>query len=249
MVSYLRVAVGAVILLTLLSAAAGLWVYRSHISPIVALAEKRSIGDVLDQIKYMKYTMDYDGKTYSVEVFNDPKNRRGEIVATFEDKTIRYSYNYTSTLVFIYVNSTVLSPGRYLGSFATNVDYVTEGNIKMEPFPGIAPIYALNFIGNATNINWGSFVSTRGERVPQNVRLLFANVKTSEGEARGSEVYIEGYQLASVTEGLKWYTLNVRALLARVGPIAVAWELEIESSIATAQFYLKIKLERLELAS
>lgn len=248
MVSRLKIAIGSTVLLTLLIAAAGLWVYHSHISPIAALAEGRSIGEVLDQIKYMRYTMEHEGKIYEVEVYNNPKERSGLVRALVDGRTLEYTYNYTNTVVIVYVNSTALSPVRYLGAFATNIYYVAEESVKMEPFPGIAPVYALNFLGNATNINWGSFVSARGERTPQNVRILFANIKTGEGEVRGSEILIEGYQLGSLTEGLKWYAISARALVAKVGPLAVAWDLEFSTTAPGTSFSLRVKLEKIELA-
>jgi len=233
-VSWLRVVVALLIVSTLASAIAGLWVYNSHISPLKALASKPALGDVLDRLELLDYTMDFDGTTWRVVIENSPSARNGTIkVYDVEGRLLaEYRFNYTKTLLLELAstveggNVTLLNPIEYLEAFATNIKFnqTAEGTITgVTVFPGIAPLYALTYIGNATLIDWSSFYKPRGQH-PQWVSILFTKVKLGSEEYRGVEVIIQQQQ-AILTAALKWYQVSVLAKLANVGGVAVASEL------------------------
>jgi hypothetical protein len=259
LVSLVRALIVVFALLTLVSATAGLWVYNSHISPLKALASKPSIADVLDLVESMRYTMEFDGEVWIVNIYNDPGRRSGVIEvysAGYGQPIAVYEYNYTrTTLTWLTVtregNRTLLNPLDYNEAFATNLKFTQaeDGTVKsVEPFPGIAPLYALTYIGNATLVDWSTFYSIRRDRSPpQWVHIAFAKVRVEGGEARGVEVVIEP-QPTPLTAYFKWYNVGVHAKVAAMSRIAVAWELTLTITKPTGeQLEVRIKLENLKL--
>lgn len=236
MVSLVRVLVGMLIVSTLLSATLGLWVYNSHIAPLKALGSKPSIGDILDKLELLEYTMGFDNVTWRVVVEVNPGSRSGSIkVYDLEGGLIEeYRFNYTRTLLLGLTrlegsgNLTFLNPLDYLEAFSTNIKFnqTQEGTITgVKPFPGIAPVYALSYIGNATYIDWSSFYKPRGQP-PQWVSVAFTKVNLEGRSLRGVEVLItQQYTVLSTT--LKWYSVEVHARVAELNSVPVASELTL----------------------
>lgn len=236
MVSLVRVLVVGLIVLTLLSATLGLWVYNSHISPLKALSSKPSIGDILDKLELLEYTMRFDNVTWRVVVENNPDLKSGSIkVYDVEGRLVEeYRFNYTRTLLLGLTrlegsgNLTFLNPVDYLEAFSTNIKFnqTQEGSITgVKPFPGIAPVYALSYIGNATGIDWSSFYKPRGQ-TPQWVSIAFTKVNLEGREIRGVEVLVR-QQYTGLSTTLKWYSVEVHARVAELNRVPVASELTL----------------------
>ncbi len=259
MVSLARVLIVVFALLTLVSAITGLWIYNSHISPLKALASKPSLSDVLDTIKIIKYTMEFKNITWLVEISSNAITRSGFIkVYDIEGRLIvEYRFNYTKTTILwlsrIEANgsSAILNPIEYMEAFATNIKFhqAEDGSIKdVEPFPGIAPLYALTYIGNATLIDWSTFYKVRVDRSPpQWVQIAFTKVRTEEGEARGVEISIQPQQTPFTTT-FKWYHVGLHAKLASLSIIPVAWELTLVVVTPTGDILeINIRVESVKL--
>ncbi len=261
MVSIVRMLIAIFALLTLASASVGLWVYNSHISPLKALATKPTLADVLDNVKSLKYTMEFKDTSWTVEVSNNPALRNG-IIRVYDvtgGLVAEYEYNYTRTTLLWLVrvetngNRTFLNPLEYYEAFATNVRFIQaeDGTIKaVEPFPGIAPLYSLTYIGNATLIDWAAFYNVRwGRSPPQWVQVSFVKVKVEGGEARGVEVLIQPQQ-TPLTAPFKWYNVGVHAMVASVSRIPIAWALTLTTLTPEGELLeIKIKVESIEVRS
>jgi len=259
LVSLVRALIATLLLLTLASATAGLWVYYSHVSPLRALASKPSLADVLDGVESLVYTMDFGNATWRVEIVNDGSVRSGLIRVYGDGGGIlaEYRFNYTrSTLIWLARveangNLTFLNPLEYYEAFATNIKFhqAEDGSILgVEPFPGIAPLYALTYVGNATFIEWSAFYDPRrATSPPQWVNIIFSKVRVEGGEARGVEVFIEPQQ-TPLTANFKWYNVGVHAKLASLSRIPVAWELTLQTQTPTGDIlYIRINVENVKL--
>ncbi|MEM4770188.1 MAG: hypothetical protein QXL49_01155 [Acidilobaceae archaeon] len=257
MVSIIRIIVVSMFILTLLSAISGLWIYHSYISPLRGLAEKPSIGDILDKVTKISYTMTFNGEIYIVEVSNNPTVRSGFIRLTYSNGSIvEYTFNYTKNLVLIRIlkpqyNTTLLNPREYGEAFATNIRFIQDqgGNvIGVEPFPGIAPLYALHYIGNATLIDWESLYNPRAQHRPQNIQYLFTTINLGGETYRGVEILIQPlYNI--LTQTLKWYSVEVHAKIANIRGIVTAGELTINIVLRGEIKTIEIKLENIEFKS
>jgi hypothetical protein len=261
LVSLVRALIIVLFLLTLASATAGLWVYNSHISPLKALASKPSLADVLDGVESLIYTMEFGDSTWRVEVLNDVRARSGviKVYGGGGDVIAEYRFNYTRTtliwLVRVEANGslTFLDPLEYYEAFATNIKFsqAPDGSIvAVEPFPGIAPLYALTYVGNATLIDWSTFYDPR--RVaspPQWVQIAFSKVRVEGGEARGVEVLIQPQQTPLIAQ-FKWYNVGVYAKLASLSRIPVAWELTLLTQTPAGETLdIKVNVESVKLRS
>lgn len=236
MVSRIMLLIVSFFALTLVSASAGLWVFYSHIAPLRDLASKPSLMEVLDKVESLKYTMIFGNQSLNVEVKVDPTSKSGVITVELQDGSRReFHFNYTKRAITWLAERmengsfTPLNPLEYYEAFATNVKFIEtpEGTILgVEAFPGIAPVYALTYIGNATYIDWSTLYNPRAQ-MPTWVRYGYTSVKLSESNIRGVELLIQS-QPAYFTPAFKWYQVAVYAKLASIKGIPVAAELAIQ---------------------
>lgn len=245
MVSRIAVLIAVAFTLTIISSAAGLWIFHSHISPLVGLAEKRSLGDALGKITYLRYELIINGEAYKVEIENEPGARRGVAHLIYPNGTrVSYRYNYTSTLVFLRRegSNVTLNPLLYTEAFATSLLIKADAGF-VEPFPGIAPIFALNYIGNATRLDWRALYDPKAEVRPQHVLYEFQGVKVGREEHRGLLLQISALYEGELSPALKWYAVNCVAKVARVGGLVIASEISLEFTLAGSPYLVEVKLE------
>ncbi|MCS7106546.1 MAG: hypothetical protein NZ902_00290 [Acidilobaceae archaeon] len=247
MVSRIAVAIAVAFALTLISSGAGLWIFYSHMSPLMGLAEKRTMGQVLDSFTYLRYELVINGESYTVEVNNDPSARRGTATLVYPNGSrVSFSYNYTSTLVFLRRegSNVTLNPLLYTEAFATSLVIDTDLG-RVEPFPGIAPLFAVNFLGNATRIDWRSLYDPRAEVRPQNVVYDFETVKLGKEERRGVLLQIDALYSGEMQRALKWYSVSSLGKLANKEGLVVAGELTLEFTLAGTPYLVEIRFGEL----
>ncbi|MEN2999355.1 MAG: hypothetical protein ABDH61_02120 [Acidilobaceae archaeon] len=247
MVSRIVVAIAIAFALTLVSSGAGLWIFYSHMSPLMGLAERRTIGEVLDSFTYLRYELVVNGESYSVEVSNEPSGRRGVATLIYPNGSrVNYSYNYTSTLVFLKREggNATLNPLFFTEAFATSLLIDVELG-SVEPFPGIAPLFAVNYMGNATRVDWKSLYDPRAQVRPQNIAYQFETVKLGGEEQRGILLQINALYAGEMQGALKWYTISSLAKLGRKWGVVVAAELAMEFTLAGQPYLVEVKFGEL----
>ena len=256
MVSRIMLLIVSFFALTLVSASAGLWVFNSHIAPLKDLAGKPSLSEVLDKVESLKYTMIFGNKSLNVEVKVDPASKSGVIILELQEGSRReFQFNYTKHAITWLAEKmengslAPLNPLEYYEAFATNINFIQtpEGTIiGVEAFPGIAPVYALTYIGNATYIDWSTLYNPRAH-TPAWVGYKYANVELSGSSIRGVELLIQP-QSAQFMPAFKWYQIAVYAKLASIKGVPVAAELIIQTPTPQGGLEtLTIKVEEIKI--
>ncbi len=153
----------------IVSALVGIAMYYSYLEPFRVLASEQSLGDALDRVSYLEYTVTtINGSAYTVKVYNDPGARSGK-AELYSGGSLLYTFEYTyqdnglGSARLVYANGSVVEyPGAeivsvedyFLTSLLYEYDQQNASLTRLEPFPGIGPIYLPVFIGDRLEIDW-----------------------------------------------------------------------------------------------
>ena len=248
-----RVLIVALFILTIVSGFTGLYIYYQHISPLRTLASSPPLGEVLDSVTMLEYTMNFDGETLSVEVSNDPAARKGEIrVLSGGELVYTLSYEYSDTrlinLTRIYPNGTVqaLDPIEYEEAFLTNAlvrGGPQEGPLTVEAFPGIAPLYAFPYLTGVLSIDWSTFYTPRGNppSTLADVTVDLVKVDVGNSNVRGVAILITPPPAAIPLS--KWSAATIAAEVVKLRGVTVAYTLTISFPLPEGNAVLTVTLE------
>ena len=194
--------VGSFILM-LASAVVGVAIYYSYLEPFRVLAEIKQPGPVLDKVTYIEYRGNkIGGGDYLVKVTNDPTTRSGK-AELYVNGTLAYTFYYTYAdygLKSAYIEYPNNTRYEYQGglvveaeaAFLTGLDFVMDTQnftlVKFEPFPGVAPVYLLPFIGHTLEIDWKVLGSITGGGMGQASPLVDVQFGTVTVNYKGEEV-------------------------------------------------------------
>ncbi len=240
--------------LTAASAVGGAAIYYMHVSVLNTLAEPPSIGESLDKVRYMEYTIRIGGDEYLVKIYNEPGSRSGraEIYRGGELLyTVNYRYGENSLVSAEMVKggeAETLDPVEYEEQFITSVKVTVTpaGNIEAEPFPGIAPLQAVFYITRAMGVNWDSFIRGTGPGVPVNINVDFRGVETPLGSSRGILVSIVPQNPALAAS--VWLKGPFTFELGKAGDLIVATRIVYDVALEQGGQGIIIELRGLELA-
>ncbi|MCE4603716.1 MAG: hypothetical protein F7B20_01975 [Aeropyrum sp.] len=244
--------------LTVVSALGGIAVYYMHYNTLKAMAFTPTLGDILDDIDYLEYTVKIGGDEYRVVVDNNPSSRSGtaELYLNGElQYTIEYEYieNALKTLSRVDPNTGEKSPLdvlRWEEAFLTGLVFSQgpEGEIiGVDVFPGIAPLYAPFYISGSLNIDWEALITTGTSPGSVRVTINFESVETPLGTKRGISVLITP-QFVGVSQN-PWAQGPLVMEIARVDGHVVAQLIRYEAFIpGVGEGGIEVSLEELRLA-
>ena len=240
--------------LTVISALGGVLIYYMHTSVLNTLASPPSLGESLDRVAYMEYTVKLGDDEYLVKVYNEPRNRSGraEIYRGSELLyTVYYKYGENS-LISIEMEKDgerqTLNPVDYEEAFITGLqaDIGPGGGVNAEPFPGIAPLQAVYYITRSMGINWDSFIRGTGPGVPVDINIDFRSVETPQGSSRGVLVIIIPRNPVLATS--VWMKAPFSFELGKVGDVIVATRILYDVTLETGGQGVAIELKAIELS-
>ncbi len=156
----------------------GVFVYYQSLAPLRDVRDCGTIGDVLDRVSYLEYNItDKEGNYYLVKLNNDPSSHSGKIEYYKNAKlvaTAQYSYSNrldSFSIHYVESNTTINVSGNQAYVFedkfytSLNITYnESQGITYAEPFPGVAPLYLVCYVGKATDINWSYYANIRKSR-------------------------------------------------------------------------------------
>lgn len=255
-----RLIIPVMVALTLASAVSGLYIYASHISPLKALDRGEEFGEILDRLSALTYSMEWDGRTLTVRIANNPQERAG-VIEVYEGGDLLYvlEYSYESSrlteLRRVYPGGFVedLDPLAMEEAFLTNMLFneTVEGQVTgLEAFPGIAPIYFLHYITRAINIDWSAFYSPRAAGAPlplSEVNVDFSKVRLGDSEIRGVSVSI--LPSPAFFTPSKWGVAGVQAQVAVKEGLVVAVSMVIEYPLGEREVRISINVVELSSSS
>jgi len=156
----------ALFIATIASATIGYSYYHSYRAVLASLEMPPSLESVLSRVSSLEYRMSYyNGSSWIVVVNNDNAHKRLNITFMSGNGTIiaYYLIGYSDDQI-IYAtrvdphtgNKTSLNIAEVDGPLRTSVRIVTTptGEVGVEPFPGIGPLYALYPITKNLSIDW-----------------------------------------------------------------------------------------------
>lgn len=185
-----KLIIAALFILMVILGVTGVVLYYKSLAPLRDVKECTTVGDVLDRVKYLEYNItDQAGNFYLVKVYNDPATRSGTIEYYGNNTLIaKASYTYGTRLEsfsisYLDTNTSINASGTNIYIFedkfytSLNMTYnETVGITGAEPFPGIAPIYMICYVGKANDINWDYYASIIK---PRNYTLGVMDVQVS----------------------------------------------------------------------
>lgn len=166
MVSKPIVIVTALFIATIASAVIGYSYYHSYRAVLASLTTPPTLENVLSRVSSLKYRMTYyNGSAWIVFVSNDNAHRRlnitfmngnGTVIAYY---LIGYSGNQITYAVKVNPrtgNRTSLDVSKIDGPLRTSMRVLASptGEVGVEPFPGIGPLYAIYTITKSLSIDW-----------------------------------------------------------------------------------------------
>jgi hypothetical protein len=240
--------------LTLLSALGGATVYYMHLSVLRSLASPPSLGESLDAVAYMEYSIRVGDEEYTVKIRNSPEAREG-VAEIYRGGELLYKIRYRyaeNTLTYVAREQggevEELDPVEYEDAFFTSLRITTgpAGEINAEPFPGVAPLQAPFYITRSMGVNWDSFIRGAGPGVPVNINVEFRGVSTPLGSSRGILVTIIPQN--PVLAISVWMKAPLQFELARVDGLLLAPTLVYDVVLAQGGQGIEIRLLAIETA-
>lgn len=189
------------LVLTFISALGGITVYYMHFNTLKALTTTPTIGEVLDRVKSLEYTVTIGSDEYRIVLENDPSSRSGEAMLYLNGElqyTIYYEYgeNALTSLTRVEAKAgleSTLDVLQWEEAFLTGLSF-TQGPqgeiIGVDVFPGIMPLYTHYYISSSLAINWQDFITLGGVRAPVRVNIDFSTIETPLGSMRGITVFL-----------------------------------------------------------
>ncbi|MCE4628139.1 MAG: hypothetical protein F7C34_03205 [Desulfurococcales archaeon] len=240
----IKLLIVSLFVLTVISAVVGVTIYYSSLDPVRLLAGCTGVDSVLDKIETLNYTItDAEGNVYRVIVRNNPTSNSGTAELFRGDNlslTIEYKYSTRlESITLKYPNGTVesyegINASVYEEPFYTSLifDYnQSSGSVRVEPFPGIGPVYLLCYVGKAADINWAQYASLRKPRTAA-YGLVDVSMSFGKTEFKGKEynsIVIQISRRGAITN--KWVLpVYAAALIDYKGvPVSVSLSLDIPS--------------------
>ncbi|MCE4608458.1 MAG: hypothetical protein F7B61_05825 [Caldisphaeraceae archaeon] len=160
---------------TLVSSGIGLYTYSSYSKPLKTLSSNPSMFNLMNKVSYLKYTISSPkfGKMYVV-VNNDIMGHNGTASLyngttnkLLEKIIYKYGSNGLVSMKEVVGNATIPMNTTYYKAFYTSEFIFTNpytGAKTMLPFPGMAPILGVYYIGNLYNISWKDLSSGQPSR-------------------------------------------------------------------------------------
>ncbi len=242
----------AFMVLTFFSAVGGVLVYYMHTSVLNTLANPPSLGESLDRVSYMEYTIKLGEEEYLVKVYNNPGDRSGraEIYKGSELLYVIYYKYGENSLLSVEMEKDgekqTLNPVDYEEAFITSLKASVGpgGGVNAEPFPGIAPLQAVYYITRSMGINWDSFIRGLGPGVPVDVNVSFRSIETPQGSSRGVLVIIVPRNPVLATS--VWMKAPFSFELGRIGDVTVATRIIYDVTLETGGQGIAIELKSIE---
>ncbi len=195
----IKLLIVSLFVLTVISAVVGVTIYYSSLDPVRLLAGCSGVDSVLDKISTLNYTItDTEGNTYRVVVKNNPASKSGT-AEMFQggNLSLKIEYRYSARLESItleYPNGTTktfegINASVYEEPFYTSLifDYnQSSGSVRVQPFPGVGPVYLLCYVGKAVDINWAQYASLRKPRTTA-YGLVDVSMSFGKTEFKGEE--------------------------------------------------------------
>jgi hypothetical protein len=156
----------ALFIATIISAVIGYSYYHSYRAVLASLETPPSLESVLSRVSSFKYRISYyNGSSWIVLVNNDNAHRRLNITFMEGNGTViaYYLIGYSGDQIIYAVkvdphtgNRTSLDIAKIDAPLRTSVEVITTptGEVGVEPFPGIGPLYALYTITKSLSIDW-----------------------------------------------------------------------------------------------
>jgi len=244
----IKLLIAASFALMLISAVVGVALYYNTLEPFRVLAQIDQPGPVLDKVSYIEYRGNKaGGGDYLVKVYNDPATRSGR-AELYVDGELYYTFYYTYDDIGLtsgyveYANGTRVDyPGGLIveaeDAFFTGLDFQMDvGNLtlyKMEPFPGVPPVYLLPYLGKVLQIDWNALGSITGGGATQASPISDIQFGTTTTTYKGEEVStLAIYIQRGVTNPPnKWGFANIAATVVVNNGIVVVTEWSVEVAI------------------
>jgi len=244
----IKLLIAASFALMLVSAVVGVALYYNNLEPFRVLAKMDQPGPVLDKISYIEYRGNKaGGGEYLVKVYNDPAARSG-YAELYVDGELQYTFYYTyvdyglESGYILYPNGSrvdyqggliVQAESAFLTGLDFQMDMANMTLYKFEPFPGVAPVYLLPYLGKVLQIDWNALGSLTGGDPTRASTIADIQFGTTTVEYKGQEVGALSIYIGRgvVNPPVQWGYANYVATVVVDNGIVIATQWSVELAV------------------